>query len=364
VSRKIGKDLSGRFVAEASQSCSIVIGNEAVEEGVAIGVRCEGALGRAAFGFKSDGLAYATVEAFDQAVGLRPVGPNETVEDASFGAEFVEGMVAGRLILRLVLHVDGEAVGELTAVVGEDGVHRMGEVCQKSFQKSGSGFGIAARMDLDIDEACNAVDGDEGVAFFAFERRQVFEVNVDEADWRGLEGSDRHFRLRRSLGDAVTCKAAMDGAARQPLVDTAAHHLSDIVEGELQALSQFADQLLLHRSETDRQAFWGVRVVVDSGPTFPPPYRRLTYAELVGKHGYREGACLNVGALLRRRRRVSVQSQLHDARRSFTKATPRSIPIRSKQSSGTKHQWRGAENTILMPFGTIRLANEAGALTG
>ena len=126
VFRKIGKDLSGRFVSEASQSCSIVVCNEAVEESVAIGMRYEGTLGGTSFRVKSDGFADATVKAFDHAVGLRPIGPNETVEDSSFGAEFVEGMVAGRLILRLVLHVDGEAVGELAAVVGEDGVHRIG----------------------------------------------------------------------------------------------------------------------------------------------------------------------------------------------------------------------------------------------
>jgi hypothetical protein len=123
----------------------------------------------------------------------------------------------------------------------------MGEVSPRSFQKGGSGFGIAARMGLDMDDAGGAVDGDEGIALFAFERRQVFEVNVDEADWRGLEGSDGRLRLGRSPGNAVACKAAVDGAARQLLVDPTAHHLGDIIERELQPPSQFANQLLLHR---------------------------------------------------------------------------------------------------------------------
>ena len=106
-------------------------------------------------------------------------------------------------------------------------------------------------------------------------------------------------------------EAAVDSAARQLLIDAAAHHLGDVIEGQLQTGAQFADQLLLNRGEADRQASRGVRTVVDSRARLPTAYCRLAHTKFLGKHGYRKGACLNVAALLRGGRGVSVQSQLH-----------------------------------------------------
>ena len=41
--------------------------------------------------------------------------------DFVVGTDLIEGMSAGGLIPRLVLHIDGEAVGELATVVGQNG---------------------------------------------------------------------------------------------------------------------------------------------------------------------------------------------------------------------------------------------------
>ena len=71
VSRKIGKDFGRGFVGQASETSSIVVGDKAKKESVAIGMATKDAFGRAAFGFMSDGLTDATVEAFDHSVGLR-----------------------------------------------------------------------------------------------------------------------------------------------------------------------------------------------------------------------------------------------------------------------------------------------------
>ena len=49
------------------------------------------------------------------------------------------------------------------------------------------------------------------------------------------------------------------------------------------------------------------------------------------------GAVLDVGSRPGGGGGVGVQSQLHDPRRSLTKATPRATPIRSNQSPGTEH---------------------------
>jgi hypothetical protein len=67
-------------------------------------------------------LAEASVEALDHAVGLRPEGLREAVGDGALGADPVEGVVVRALVLGFCLLVDGEAVGELGAVVGQDGV--------------------------------------------------------------------------------------------------------------------------------------------------------------------------------------------------------------------------------------------------
>ena len=48
---------------------------------------------------------------------------------------------------------------------------------------------MAAGMDFQIDVPGGAVDGDESVRFAPLERRQVFQVDVDEADRGVLEAA-------------------------------------------------------------------------------------------------------------------------------------------------------------------------------
>jgi hypothetical protein len=57
---------------------------EATEEGVAIGVRAKVSMRDAAFGLSADGFDDATIEAFDESVGLWPIGSGEAVFDATF----------------------------------------------------------------------------------------------------------------------------------------------------------------------------------------------------------------------------------------------------------------------------------------
>ena len=83
---------------------------------------------------------------------------------------------------RLVLHIDGKAVCELCAVVGQDSVHAIREVGQESREEARRSLGIALWVDFDIDVACGAVDGDEGVAFAPLQGRQMLQIKVDEAD--------------------------------------------------------------------------------------------------------------------------------------------------------------------------------------
>src|SRR5215467_2137844 len=170
-SRRIVEGLAGCQVAETFEAGKIVVVDEAVEEGITIGMRGKAAMGDAPFRLPTDRLGDAPIEAFGEAIGLRPVGSGETVVDLALGAETIEGVSAGGSIVRLVLHVDGEAIGELTAIVGEDRMNAMWEVREEALEETGGGIGIAPGMDFQIDVAGRPIDGDKGIAFASFQGR-------------------------------------------------------------------------------------------------------------------------------------------------------------------------------------------------
>ena len=76
------------------------------------------------------------------------------------------------------------------AIVGENGVNGMREVGKEALEEPGRGVGVPLGMDLQIDVAGGAIDGDEGVAFAPLQRWQVLEVDMDEADGGLLEDAD------------------------------------------------------------------------------------------------------------------------------------------------------------------------------
>ena len=135
-SREIGKSLERCEVAEAFEAGAIVVSDKTVEEGVAIGMAGKSAPRAAALGFPADGLGDTAVEAFDETVGLRPIRSGQTVVNLVVGADEIERVITGRSAGRLVLHVDGKAVGEFGAVVGQDGVNAMWEVGQESLEEA------------------------------------------------------------------------------------------------------------------------------------------------------------------------------------------------------------------------------------
>jgi len=212
-SREIGQGLKRSDVAEAFEPGSIVVRHETVEEDVAIGMAGEGAPCAAAFGFPADGFVDAAIEALDQTVGLRPIRSCQAVIDLVVSAEEIERVVAGRPARRLVLHVDGKAIGELGAVVGQDGVNAIWEVGQESPEEACGSPSIAPSMDFDIDVASGAVDGDEGIAFAPFQSRQMLQIDVNEADSRLFKDADTGLVRLLSLANRVALEAAMDGAA-------------------------------------------------------------------------------------------------------------------------------------------------------
>jgi hypothetical protein len=161
VSREFSEEFGGRLVVEASQAGAIVVGDEGVEVGVTFGMIEKAAVVvGAVLRHPTQMLAEASVEAFDHAVGLRPEGLGEAVGDGALGADPVEGVLAGGFVLGFALFVDGEAVGELGAVVGQDGVNREREAVEKAGEETGGGGGPAVGQDFEIDKAGGAVDRD------------------------------------------------------------------------------------------------------------------------------------------------------------------------------------------------------------
>jgi hypothetical protein len=123
VPREVGEEFGGGLVAEASQAGATVVGDKGVEAGVAFGmVEKAAVMGRTVLRHAAEMFAAPAVEALDHTIGLRSEGPGKAVSDPAGGAEMVKGMPARRFVVRLALFADGKTVGELGAVVGENGV--------------------------------------------------------------------------------------------------------------------------------------------------------------------------------------------------------------------------------------------------
>ena len=106
-------------------------------------------------------LKRLTMPAFAGAgVGLRPERLGEAMGDGVAGAGAVERVLARGSAVGFSFFVDGEAVGELGAIVGQDGVHRKREAVEKAGEEAGSGFAATIAADFEIDKAGSAVDRD------------------------------------------------------------------------------------------------------------------------------------------------------------------------------------------------------------
>ena len=282
----------------------------------------------------SQDLGEAAVEALDHAVGLGPVGPGELVSDVVALAGLVEGMGAGSLIALSPARV-AEAVGELRAIVGQDGVDGVAEGLQEALQAGGDGWAAAVLDDLHIDEAGRALDGHEDVSRQAPQARQVLQIDMDIAEGLGLEALGGLPGVLRSARHAPALEAAMQGRSGDVGSQAAAHHLQGVIQGEPQTRAQLHGDLLLFKGEAGGEDVRCGGAIGDIATALPAPDRRLANAELARELGHRLRTGLDVGPHLRRRRRVGMQ--LHEHRRSSSHAMPQATPSRSHQPSGTQH---------------------------
>ena len=343
-----------REVAETLEAGSIVVVNEAIEKGISIGVREEAPVSGATFRFPANGVADAAVEALDETIGLRPVGSGETVVDLALGAKTIEGMSTGRSVVRLVLHVDGEAIGELTAIVGEDRVNAMWEVGEEAFEEAGGGIGIASGVDLQVDVAGRPIDGDKGVALASLQSRQMLEIDMNEADRGMFEDADRRLAGSGPLVQPMPLKTAVGGTTGDLGIDAAPHHFGDVIERQLQLRAQLANQRFFQRRELGRQPLRRVRSVGHRRSTAPTINRRLAHPQLDGKLCNRLLAALDISADLGGRGGIGVQVQLHNPRRSLIYEMPRSTPIPSNQSPETEHESGGGVAPLAFTYSVVK----------
>ena len=151
------------MIAEASQAGAIVIGDKGGEIGIAFGmVEKAAVVGGAVLRHAVEVVTEAAVEPLDHAIGLRPKRAGEAVDNDALGAHPIEGMVARGFVVRFVFFVDGEAVGEFGAVIGQHGVNGEREAVEEAVEKTRCGLGPAIGQDLEVDEAGGAVDCDPG----------------------------------------------------------------------------------------------------------------------------------------------------------------------------------------------------------
>ena len=305
-SREIDEGFARSLVAEAFEAGSIVIVDKPMEEGIAIGLIDEGSVSDAPLRLSANSFCNAPVEPLYEAIGLWSVRPGQPVINFALCADEIERMLTGWPIVRLVLHIDGKAIGELAAIVGQDGVHRMREVVQEALEEAGRGVGIASGMDLDIDVASGAIDRHEGIGLAPLQSRQVLEVDVDEANSRLLEGAALGLVRFGFPADAVTLQATVDGTARQRRPDTALHHLDDVIQGKLQRRPQLANQRLFLRGEISCQFLWPMRTILDCRPAAPASDRCLAHTKLGHQRQHGLLAALDIGACLRGGGRIGV----------------------------------------------------------
>ena len=224
----------------------------------------------------------------------------------------VKGVLAGRLVVRLGLFVDGKAVGELGTVVGQHGVDVRVGSAEKAGEKAGCGDGAAIGQDLEIDKAGGAVDRDVGVAAAAVERRQVFDVDVNEAG-RGVDmkRGRRGFLPGQAGRDPVPLQAAVDGAARQLGIEAASHRFDNVVERQGEAAAQLHNQGLLPRRHGGVQPVPARRVVGRVLAGFPPRHGAVVDAEFARQGDVGGLAFRDVGAGARGGGGVGMQPEVY-----------------------------------------------------
>jgi len=195
------------------------------------------------------GVLDGAVHSFDLAVGPRMVGLGEPVFDAVLTADLVEAMDP---VTRCPAVAVLRQVGELDAVIGQDGVQRVWHGFEQRFKECDRGRPVSLVVELGEGELGGAVDRDEQVEL-AFLGSDLGNIDVEVADWVRLE-----LLLCRLVAghvgqpaDAVALKAAMQGRARQ-VWDGGLQRVEAVIERQQRMAAEGDDHRLLLDGEHSR----------------------------------------------------------------------------------------------------------------
>ena len=270
----------------------------------------------------------APVEALHHAIGLWAVGRDQTVLGADIAAGPVEGMPSGRFAFAL----DGETVGELLAIVGQEFLDSKRAGGSQALEESLGTGGPLVGQNLEVDPPAGAVNRHAEVSVIGLVRhlRQFLEVDVEVA-WsvvlEGLPGGGLTLPDGDQFGqprDALALQEPSDRGARRFGVDVGAGDRSEVVERQQQDAAKRHHQRFLRRAEGRLHRVRAVRSVLRVLPSAPFAYRR--HAEIQFPRQRLDGfaARANVVPCCRRRRGLLVQSDQHFSFDLMTSGSPSS----------------------------------------
>lgn len=291
-------------------------------------------------------LLKPAVEPLDHAVGLWRARPGESVLNAQAVTQEVEFVIA-----RGVLGAAAEQpVGELLAVVGQDGADHKRRCLGQLLEEAASGCGRLAPLDRDEHPAGGTVNGHEHVAARGFVGHlgQVLHVDVDVSRLIGLEGLGRR-SLGRRLGPLVNASAHQHPVQGRPThhrVDEFAHHGKQVVQRQAQLLAQVDNPFLLPSVQRGLQPMRRVAAVFHRVAMFPALNGGAADAvlrsqfvlggrRLLDLRPHRRGGC---GVLVQRDHHAVWLPEANAAMTAFSTSRPKSrdrLLCRS-QSSGTR----------------------------
>ena len=252
------QSLDGALMVQGTLGDVVVVGRQVVgESGVEVGGAGEAGL--------LDQVADSAVEAFDHAVGLRMPGRAQAVLDAHGQASHIEHVLArGRPGFA------GEAVGELTAVVGEDVLDFHGcDAFEATQEVDAAVLGLIA-VAAHVDPPRGPVDGNEQVAPMGLvgHLRQVLDVDVQEARLVVLEGLERldlalDLGLKAfEVGDLMAAQATIEPRPRDLGVDELPGEGQQVIQGQQQHAAQLDDEQFLADAQGGSQGVRAMRPVL------------------------------------------------------------------------------------------------------
>ena len=183
----------------------------------------------------------APIETFHHAIGLGPFGACQAMLDLQFGTQLVEGMLTGGGALTR----GDEAVGELLAVVGQDGLNMERRGLGQGFQEV---LGVGRRLggiNGHEDTAGGPIYRDEEVAPLVLVGHlgQVLHVHMDKAGLIGLEGFDLGLvdAHRFARGNTMPLEHAVQRRTGDGGMDEFVDHGQKVIQRQAKGLAQDQD---------------------------------------------------------------------------------------------------------------------------